>query len=162
MGLFDKGLDTIQKGIALADQAITDTDKLNELKFNFMNKYLDSLYTGKKGLITCCTLCFLVSLVVVSVMVKWLFTGNVTGATAILPPVMSAISVLTGGWVYSSTQKKKYDAITNGNGNATNSRQSTTKGSRKPRPPSSYRPTDDPTADRGPSDTKRDHPGGGR
>ena len=141
-----------EQALNIADQAVTDTDKLNELKFHLQQIIATSMLTGKGASITKITICGLVSFVVITVIMKWLLTGNVDGAMQLLPLVTPLIGMLIGAYGTGKTIQKISETK--------NGSQSTTMGSRKLRPPSSYRPTDDPAKDRGPSDTKRDHPSG--
>jgi hypothetical protein len=67
MGLF-KGLkrvaDLADKGLDLADQAITDKDLLNKLHYDLIKKRAEFLLSGSGASITKITICALVSLLV--------------------------------------------------------------------------------------------------
>jgi len=78
--------------------------------------------------------------------------GNMDGVLAVSAACSGVIGLMTGGFAYGTAQKRKWNAIANGN--TTNGSQSTARSSRKMRPPYT------PTADRGASDTKRNHPTG--
>ena len=142
--------DRAEQALNIADQAVIDQDKLNELKFNLHQIIATSMLTGKGASITKITICGLVSFVVISVIIKWLLTGNVDGAMQLLPLVTPLIGMLIGAYGTSKTvqkvAEKKY-----GNGN-----------NRVPTAPSYRRPEygrPDTEPDNRPSDTKRDHPG---
>ena len=139
-------LKTINKGIDVVDQLVVDEDKKNELKYGLMQAVASGMLTGKGASITKITICGLVSFVVISVIIKWLLTGNVDGAMQLLPLVTPLIGMLIGAYGTGKTIQK-ISATKNG-------RQTATRSSRILRPP------DTPAADRGPSDTKREHPGG--
>ena len=129
-------LKTINKGIDVVDQLVVDEDKKNELKYGLMQAVASGMLTGKGASITKITICGLVSFVVISVIIKWLLTGNVDGAMQLLPLVTPLIGMLIGAYGTGKTIQK-ISATKNGS-------QSTTISSRKLRPP----------------DTKRDHPSG--
>ena len=128
-------LKTINKGIDVVDQLVVDEDKKNELKYGLMQTIASGMLTGKGASITKITICGLVSFVVISVIIKWLLTGNVDGAMQLLPLVTPLIGMLIGAYGTGKTIQK-ISATKNG-------RQTATRSSRILRPP----------------DTKRDHPG---
>ena len=129
-------LKTINKGIDVVDQLVVDEDKKNELKYGLMQAVASGMLTGKGASITKITICGLVSFVVISVIIKWLLTGNVDGAMQLLPLVTPLIGMLIGAYGTGKTIQK-ISATKNGS-------QSTARSSRNMRPPSA----------------KRDHPGG--
>jgi len=137
-----------EQALNIADQAVVDKDKLNELKFHLHQIVATSMLTGKGSSITKITICGLVAFIVVSVMIKWLFGSDLGSAAQLVTVVTPLIGMLIGAYG-TSTTIQKISAAKNGS-------QSTTISSRKLRPPYT------PTVDKGPSDTKRDHPGGGR
>jgi len=138
-----------EQALNIADQAVIDQDKLNELKFNLHQIIATSMLTGKGASITKITICGLVSFVVISVMIKWLLTGTVDGAMQLLPLVTPLIGMLIGAYGTGKTIQKVAEKR---NG-----------GSRNLRPAKSYRPTysaPDIIDDGRPSDIKREHPSG--
>ena len=130
-----------KQALNIADQAVTDTDKLNELKFNLQQIIATSMLTGKGASITKITICGLVSFVVVSVIIKWFFMGNADGAVQLITVVTPLIGMLIGAYGTGKTIQKIV-AAKNGSQSATDSSR-----------------VYNPTARKRPSDTKRDHPG---
>jgi len=146
-------LKTINKGIDVVDQLVVDEDKKNELKYGLMQAVASGMLTGKGASITKITICGLVSFVVISVIIKWLLTGNVDGAMQLLPLVTPLIGMLIGAYGTGKTIQKISETK--------NGSQSTARSSRKLRPP--YRDIGSnvgDSSDNRPSDTKRDHPSG--
>ena len=145
MSALDKGLD-IGKGIVgIIDQAVEDKDLANKLKFDLLKMVASGMLTGKGSSITKITICGLVAFIVVSVMIKWLFGSDLGSAAQLVTVVTPLIGMLIGAYG-TSTTIQKISATKNGS-------QSTTISSRKMRPPYTS------MVDKGPSDTKRDHPG---
>ena len=110
MGLFNLG-DSINKGIDIIDQAVLDKDKANELKFQLMQNMITSMYTGPGSKITKWTLCFLVTSVVWVILYTFLTGGNMDGVLAATGACGGVIGLMTGGWVYGSREKRKFEAI---------------------------------------------------
>ena len=135
-----------EQALNIADQAVIDQDKLNELKFNLHQIIATSMLTGRGASITKITICGLVSFVVISVIIKWLLTGNVDGAMQLLPLVTPLIGMLIGAYGTSKTIQKVAEKRN---------------GSRNLRP--QYRDITKNVGDNSdnrPSDTKRGHPSG--
>ena len=140
-----------EQALDIADQAVIDKDKLNELKFNLHQIIATSMLTGKGSSITKITICSLISFVVVTVMLKWLLgQGLGDDGLQVLTLITPLIGMLTGAYATGKTIQK----VT-----ATKNDSQTAAGSNyKTRSPKPYQPTYKQT--RRPSDTIRDHPGG--
>lgn len=146
-------LEIVQDSLKTVDKAVIDQDLKNQLQHDIVMKYADVMFKGPGSKITKWTLCFLVISVVWAILGRWLMGGEMAGVFQVAGACTSVIALMTGGLVVGTSQKRKWNAIANGNGKP-----------RSVRPPESYRP-DYPqppvgsATDGQPSDTKRDHPG---
>ena len=103
----------IGKSMDLADQAIEDKDKKNELKYSLKEAILkleeiklQALSTGKGSSITKVTICGLVAFIVGSVFVKWLITSDLTGVQNVVPVITPLIGMLIGSYGTGKTIQK--------------------------------------------------------
>ena len=152
-------LTTLNKGLDTIDKAVIDQDLKNQLQHDIVMKYADVMFRGPGSKITKWTLCFLVTSVVWTILYTFMTGGKMDGVLAVSAACSGVIGLMTGGFAYGTSQKRKWNALSNGNG-TTNGSQSTTRGSRGLRPAPLVRPVFEPVGDRGPSDTKREHPSG--
>ena len=132
--------DRAKQGLDIAKEAVTDKDALNQLKYHLAETAINALYTGKGSSVTKIVTVGLIAIISLTALVKWVFQGG-SLYEVLLGPGMLITAYGTGTTVKRILEKK-------------NGSQSTTMGSRRLRPPYT------PVADRGPSDTKRDHPSG--
>jgi len=147
-----------EQGMNIIDKGVLDKDLANRLKYEFAGTLVQSLFMGKGSSITKITLIALYAVIACAGLVC-LFTELATmqeykDYLIAISPLVGSLTTVYGVMSHLNKKaEKKY-----GNGNATNGSQSTTKGSRRLRPASSYRPDYDSPADKGPSDTRRKHP----
>jgi len=113
MGLFDKG-GLLDKGLGVIDQLVIDEDKKNELRYALYMKYADVMFTGPGSKITKYTLCFLVASVVWAILYTFLTGGNVDHVIAVAGACSGVIGLMTGGLVVGTSQKRKWNALSNG------------------------------------------------
>jgi len=96
------------KGLDIADQAVTDKDKLNELKYKMEEIRATALLTGKGQSITKITICGLVTLVVG--VLSWVFLmhpENMAEAIRYSTAATPIIGVLIGVYGTAKTVQRK-------------------------------------------------------
>jgi hypothetical protein len=97
MGLLKRVGSIIDKGVDIADQAVVDKDKLNELKYTLEKARAELLLGGKGQSVTKITICALVSLVVG--VLSWTFMlhpENMQNAINYAQAVTPIIGILIG------------------------------------------------------------------
>ena len=97
MGLLKRVGSIIDKGVEIADQAVVDKDKLNELKYTLEKARAELLLGGKGQSVTKITICALVSLVVG--VLSWTFMlhpENMQNAINYAQSVTPIIGILIG------------------------------------------------------------------
>lgn len=96
----------IGQGLDIVDQAVTDKDKFNELKYTLAKAQAQLMMSGPGQSITKITICVLVSLVVGSG--TWVFVtgGDMAAFRDYALTVVPAISILTGGYVTGTSFKR--------------------------------------------------------
>jgi len=107
MGFIKKVGEIISKGEDLADQAITDKDKLNELKYTLAKAHAELMLGGKGQSVTKITICGLVSVVVGTLTYTFLFDrGNMSDAIMYAQAVTPVIGILTGSYLTGTSFKR--------------------------------------------------------
>jgi len=102
MGLFNIGK-KIDKGLEIAEKAVIDKDKQNELKY----EYAKTILTGQGASITKITICGLVTLVVGVVTYTFLFhPANMEHAKDYAYVAGILIGIITGGYLGGSSFKR--------------------------------------------------------
>ena len=137
--------DRAKQGLEIAAEAVTDKDKLNELKYRLAETAINALYTGKGSSVTKIVSVVLVAIITLAALTKWIMDGGSLYEVFIGPGML--ITGYGAGKIIPRVAEKKY-----GNGN-----------NRVPTAPSYRRPEygqPDNEPDNRPSGTKRDHPGG--
>ncbi len=102
-------LNTINKGIDLADQFVEDKDRKNELIAELQKIKLQTLFTGKGSSVTKITICALVAIITVGVFIKWFTTGDIADVHQLLYGVGMLIGAYGGGKTIQKVAGKKYD-----------------------------------------------------
>jgi len=106
MGLFNLGK-KIDKGLELADQAIVDKDKLNDLKYTLEQARTELMLSGKGASITKVTICGLVIIIVLIGAYKFLFDPvSMNNYKDFVLSVTPLIGILIGAYGAGATLKK--------------------------------------------------------
>lgn len=99
----------VSEVVDVADQAITDKDALNKLKYNLATIQAQALLGGQGFPITKYTICFLCSLVVGSGTWTYLFNpANIAYFNTYALAVVPVIGILTGSYVTGTSIKRKW------------------------------------------------------
>ena len=96
----------IGQGLEIVDQAVTDKDALNKLKYTLAQAQAQLMLSSPGSSITKYTICFLVSLVVGSG--TWVFVtgGDMEAFRSYALAVVPIIGILTGSYVTGTSFKR--------------------------------------------------------
>jgi len=97
--------DRAKQGLEIADQAVTDKDALNRLKYHLAETAINALYTGKGSSVTKIVTVALIAIISLAALVKWWIHGG-SLYEVLLGPGMLITAYGTGTTVQKLAERK--------------------------------------------------------
>lgn len=104
MSIFNKVIDTVNKGVGIIDKTVVDQDKALELKAELINTISQYMLTGKGESITKITICGLVAIIILTGTYTFLFNpANIPQFKDYALFSGTLIGIITGAYVTGTT-----------------------------------------------------------